>query len=97
MMNDFTEKEASIMKLVGHFNEVGIEYEILKLYVFHAKALSMIENQMQNQNFVTYVNDENFSTLWKIIFETLFNAKEYIFNRQTYKTYFSTLKNEILT
>lgn len=93
--NDFTEKEASILKLVAYFNEVGIEYEILKLYVFHAKALSLLEQQMQTQ-LCDVRNDENFSILWKIVFETLFNAKEYIFNRQTYKAFFSTLKNEIL-
>jgi len=93
--NDFTEKEASIMKLVGYFNEVGIEYDILKLYVFHAKALSLLEHQIQTK-LCDVRNDENFSVLWKIIFGTLFNAKEYIFNRQTYKAFFSTLKSEIL-
>jgi len=93
--DDFTEKEASVMKLVGYFNEVDIEYEILKLYVFHAKALSLLEYRMQTQ-LCDVRNDENFPTLWKIVFETLFNAKEYIFNRHTYKAYFSTLKNEVL-
>ena len=93
--NDFTEKEASIMKLIGYFQEVGIEYEILKMYVFHAKALSLLEHQMQSK-LCDIRNEKNFSTLWKIVFETLFNAKIYIFNRQTYKAYFSTLKSEIL-
>lgn len=93
--NDFTEKEASIMKLIGYFQEVGIEYEILKMYVFHAKALSLLEHQMQSK-LCEIRNEKNFSTLWKIVFETLFNAKIYIFNRQTYKAYFSTLKSEIL-
>ena len=93
--NDFTEKEASIMKLIGYFQEVGIEYEILKMYVFHAKALSLLEHQMQSK-LCEIRNEKNFSTLWKIVFETLFNAKTYIFNRQTYKAYFSTLKSEIL-
>lgn len=92
--NGFTEKEASILRLVAYFNEVGIGYDILKLYVFHAKALSLLEYQMQTQ-LCDIRNDENFSTLWKIVFETLFNAKEYIFNRQTYKAFFSTLKSEI--
>ena len=93
--NDFTEKEASVIQLVSYYNEVGIEYEILKLYVFHAKALSMLEHRMQTQ-LCDIRSDENFSTLWKIVFETLFNAKAYIFNRQTYKAYFSTLKSEVL-
>ncbi len=93
--NDFTKKEASIIQLVSYFATVGIEYEILKLYVFHAKALSMLEHQMQTQ-LCDVRNDENFSTLWKIVFETLFNAKAYIFNRHTYKTFFHTLKKEVL-
>jgi len=93
--NDFTEKEASIINLVTYFNTVGIEYEILKLYVFHAKALSILEHQMQTQ-LCDVRNDENFSTLWKIVFETLFNAKAYIFNRHTYKAFFRSLKDEVL-
>ena len=93
--DDFTEKEASMMKLVSYYNEVGIEYDILKLYVFHAKALSLLEHRMQIQ-LCDVRSDENFPTLWKIVFETLFSAKTYIFNRQTYKAYFSALKSEVL-
>jgi len=93
--NDFTDKEASILKLIDYFTEVGIEYEILKLYVFHAKALSLLEQRMQVQ-LCGIRNEENFPTLWKIVFETIFNAKPYIFNRQTYKAFFSTIENEIL-
>ncbi len=94
--NDFTEKEASILQLVEYYKQVGIEYDILKMYVFHAKALSLLEQRIQAQ-LCDIRNDENFSTLWKIVFETLFNAKAYIFNRQTYKAYFSTLRRELLT
>jgi len=93
--NDFTEKEASIIRLVTYFKEVGIDYEILRSYVYHAKALSSLEHQMQIQ-LCDVRNSNNFSTLWKIMFESLFNAKEYIFNRHTYKVLFSALKNEIL-
>lgn len=93
--DSFTEKEASIVKLVHYFKDAGIEYDILKMYVFHAKALSMLEHQMQVK-LCNIRNEENFSTLWKIVFETIFNAKTYIFNRQTYKAYFSVLKNELL-
>ncbi|MBN2250063.1 MAG: MerR family transcriptional regulator, partial [Campylobacterales bacterium] len=66
-----------------------------KMYVFHAKALSLLEHQMQSK-LCDIRNENNFTTLWKIIFETLFNAKTYIFNRQTYKAYFSVLKKELL-
>lgn len=94
--DDYTEKEASIIQLVKYYQEVGISYEILKQYVFHAKSLSLLEQQIQTK-LCDVRNDENFSTLWKILFETLFNAKAYIFNRQTYKSYFSTLKDELFT
>lgn len=93
--NDFTEKEASIVRLVESFIEVGIDYEILKEYVKHAKILCELDSKMQ-QKLCSVRDDENFSTLWKIMFETLFNAKEYIFNRYTYKVLFKTLKNEVL-
>jgi len=91
---DFTQKEASIIELVENFKNVGIDYEILKSYVFHAKKLSMLEYQMKIQLCI-HPSNENFSTLWKIMFETLFNAKEYIFSRNTYKLFFNSLKDEI--
>ena len=45
--DDYTDREASIIKLVMYFKEVGIDYSILKAYVHHAKALSELEYQMQ--------------------------------------------------
>lgn len=91
----FTEKEASIIKLIASFNEVGVDYAIIKKYVEHAKALCELEYQMQVQ-LCSVRSDQNFSKLWKIMFETLFNAKEYIFNRYTYKILFKSLKDEIV-
>ena len=38
---------------------------------------------------------KNFSTLWKIMFETLFNVKEYIFNRHTYKKLLKALQDDV--
>jgi len=92
--NEYTQKEASIIQLVQHFREVGVEYQLLNSYVKHAKALSELEHQMQMQLCDTR-DDRNFSTLWKIMFETLFNAKEYIFNRNTYKILHHAIKEEI--
>ena len=92
--NEYTEREASIIQLVQHFKAVGVEYELLKSYVQHAKALSKLEHQMQMQLCDTR-DDGNFSKLWKIMFETLFNAKEYIFNRHTYKILHRAIKEEI--
>jgi len=92
--DDFTEKEASIVELVENFKNVGIDYEILKSYVYHAKEISNLEHKMKMQLCIDPSN-ENFSTLWKIMFETLFNAKSYIFSRNTYRVFFSSLKNEL--
>jgi DNA-binding transcriptional MerR regulator len=92
--DDFTEREASIIKLVMYFKEVGIEHTVLKSYVHHAKALSELEYQMQAE--LCSVRDEkNFSTLWKIMFESLFNAKPYLFNRNTYQVLLNAVKNEV--
>lgn len=93
--NDFTEKEATIIKLVASFNTVGVDYAIIKAYVQHAKALSELECQMQAQ-LCGVRDDQNFSALWKIMFETLFNAKEYLFKRYTYKVLLKSLKDEII-
>lgn len=92
--DDYTDKEASIIALVSYFQSVGVEYAVLKSYVEHAKALSELEHTMQTQ-LCDQRNDENFSTLWKVMFETLFNAKEYIFKRHTYKAIVNALKDEI--
>ena len=92
--NDFTEKEVSIIRLIENFNDVGVEYEIIKKYVKHAKELSELEQQIQTK-LCGVRSDENFSTLWKIMFGTLLNAKEYLFNRYTHKVLFKALKDEI--
>lgn len=92
--DDYTDKEASIIALVSYFQSVGVEYAVLKSYVEHAKVLSELEHTMQTQ-LCDQRNDENFSTLWKVMFETLFNAKEYIFKRHTYKAIVNALKDEI--
>jgi DNA-binding transcriptional MerR regulator len=92
--NEYTEKDASIVQLVKHFNEIGLDYSLLRSYVKHAKELSKLEHQMQIQLCDTR-DDGNFSTLWKIMFETLFNAKDYIFNRNTYQILQNAIKDEI--
>jgi len=92
--NDFTDKEASIIRLIEKFNELGLDYEIIKKYVYHARELAKLEHQVQ-KSLCEVRTDENFSTLWKIMFETLFNAKEYIFSRYTHSVLFKALKEEI--
>ena len=92
--DDYTEREASLIKLVIYFKEVGLDYSILKAYVHHARALSELEYQMQTQ-LCDIRNEKNFSLLWKIMFESLFNAKNYLFNRNTYHVLLNAVKNEI--
>ena len=90
----YTKKDASIINLVEYFLEVGVSYEILKEYVKQARILSELEKKMQEE-LCAVRTEENFTTLWKIMFETLFNAKEYIFNRATYKILYKSLKEEL--
>ena len=93
--DDYTNKEASIISLIENCIEVGVGYQIIVQYVKHAQELSKLELIMQQQ-LCSVRNDENFSTLWKIVFDTLFNTKEYIFNRATYKVFYEAIKNEII-
>ena len=92
--DDYTDREASIIKLVIYFKEVGVDYSILRAYAHHAKALSELEFQMKTQ-LCSVRNNQNFSTLWKIMFESLFNAKTYLFNRNTYQVLLNAVKNEV--
>ena len=92
--SNFTKKDANIVTLVEHFLEVGVEYSILKEYVKHAKALAKLEEKML-EGLCSVRSDENFTTLWKIMFDTLFHAKKYIFNRATYKMLFKRAKEEL--
>jgi len=92
--DDFTNKEASIIRLIEDFKEVGVDYSIIKKYVYHAKELAQLEQEIQ-AGLCSARSEENFSTLWKIMFETLFNAKEYLFSRYTYKAILQTLKDEL--
>jgi hypothetical protein len=92
--DDFTEKEASIVRLVEQFELFGLDYEIIKNYASHAKGVSNLEREVQKK-LCSITTEENFSTLWKIMFETLFNAKEYVFSRHTHKVLFDVLKEEM--
>jgi DNA-binding transcriptional MerR regulator len=93
--DDFTEKEASVVRLIEGFTEVGVDYGVIKAYVEHARALAELECLIQAQ-LCDRRNDENFSALWKIMFETLFNAKQYLFSRYTYRALFRALKEDVL-
>lgn len=90
----FTQKDARIVTLVEHFLEVNVDYTVLKEYLKHAKALAILEQKMQKE-LCDVKTEENFSTLWKIMFDTLFHAKEYIFNRATHDVLEKALKDEI--
>ncbi len=74
--------------------EIGLDYTLLKEYVTQAKVLAGLECQLQQQ-LCKRRTDENFSTLWKIMFETLFNAKSYLFSRYTHKGLIKVLQDEI--
>lgn len=76
------------------FNRL-LEDEILKHYLHHAKELAQLESTMQEQ-LCAKRDKNNFSTLWKIMFETLFTAKEYIFQCSTYKALLISIKEELL-
>jgi DNA-binding transcriptional MerR regulator len=90
----FTQKEASIINLVESFIEVGVDYNILNTYVKHAVIISELEQKMQ-KDLCKVKNEDNFSTLWKIMFETLFSTKEYVFNRSTHKVMQQSLRDEL--
>ncbi|WP_345992259.1 MerR family transcriptional regulator [Sulfurimonas sp. HSL-1716] len=89
----FTEKDVIIIRLVESFEQVGLQYEILKQYMLHAKEISKLERKMQEQ-LCKVRTDDNFTTLWEIMFDTLFKAKEYVFNRYTYKTFLKAIMED---
>lgn len=93
--DQFTERDVTIIRLVESFKQVGLEYEIVKQYVVHAKEISKLERQMQEQ-LCKVRTDDNFTTLWEIMFNTLFKAKEYVFNRYTYKTFLKAIMEDKL-
>jgi DNA-binding transcriptional MerR regulator len=90
----FTKKDATMITLVEHFVEVGVPYSILQEYVKHAKILAKLEGEML-KNLCDVRTEENFTTLWKIMFDTLFHAKKYLFNRATYTMLFQRAKEEL--
>jgi len=59
---EFTDKEASVIRVIEKFEDVGVEYEIIKEYVSHAKAISELELKIQKK-LCSVRTDENFSTL----------------------------------
>ncbi|MBU0631353.1 MerR family transcriptional regulator [bacterium] len=91
--NEFTDKDLSVIKLVQSFAKVGVEYEIIKQYAEHAKEISKLERMMQQQ-LCSVRTDDNFTILWEIMFDTLFKAKEYVFNRYTYKRFLKAIMED---
>jgi len=94
LQGKYTQKEASIIHLVKMFLEEHADYTVLKEYLEHAKKLAELECQMQ-RSLCNFKKEDNFSQLWKIMFETLFTAKDYIFKRSTYTIFHKVLKDEI--
>lgn len=92
----FTHKDATIVRLVEVFRELGVDYSLLRAYTQHAKILAEAECRILEQ-LCEKRTDDNFSTLWKMMFEILFNAKPYLFSRQTHKALADVLKKEILS
>jgi len=92
---DFTHKDAAVVRLADMFERVGVASDILETYAEHAAALAAVERKMQ-QALCQVRTDENFSTLWKILFETLFTAKPYIFDRTAYHAFVAALKAELV-
>jgi len=81
--DDFTQKDAAIVKLITMYERFGIALDILEAYVEQAKILAALELQIQQQLCVSRT-DKNFSELWKLLYETFFSAKPYLFDRTLY-------------
>lgn len=92
--DDFTHKDASIVRLVQSFIELDIDETLIRTYTRHARILAEAECQIL-EKLCAKRTDENFSALWKMMFEILFNAKPYLFSRQTHKALGDVLKKEI--
>ena len=92
--DQYGNKEVAMIRLVQNFESVGVDYKILKKYVEHAKELAVLERELKNQT-CDRKDKEEFSTLWGIIFETIFTAKPYILNRLTHKEYLKILEEEV--
>lgn len=93
--NDFTEKEAVIIRLLKRYEEVGVNITLLRSYVHAAFELAVVESTLQKE-LCQKRKDDNFSFLWQIMLETLFTVKPYLFSRMTHNALAETLKKEIL-
>lgn len=92
--NRFTDKELSVVKVIERFRSVDVDFSILKQYASHAYALAELEKEVI-KSLCDKRSEKNFSTLWQITFEMLFNVKPYLFNRHTYDVFKKKLKEEI--
>ncbi|MGD9969044.1 MAG: MerR family transcriptional regulator [Sulfuricurvum sp.] len=92
--NDYTDKEASIVRLVEHFEEVGASTALLREYASCASHLCKFEYALQ-QELCKKRTDDNFPLLWQIMLDTLFNARIYLFNRSTHNALADVLKKEL--
>ncbi len=80
----FTSKDLDILKTLIDLERVGIDMDILKTYVKHARKLAQIE--------VEYAKDflkkaDNTDKAVKALFDTTLILKPYLFNMHTVKSY----------
>lgn len=91
----FGSKELSMVRLVKAYIDMGLEYDILYRYLYHAKMMAELEGELQQSLCGLDVERDHFEQLWKILFDTVFTAKPYLQQRQTQLVFSQILDTEM--
>ena len=80
----YTSKELEILEILLSLQEIGIDLEIMKTYVVHARELAKFEVEF-SKKFLASSKEKNKAA--KALFDTTLILKPYLFNMHTLKSY----------
>ncbi len=80
----YTQKELEILEILLDLEKIGVELDVMKAYVSHARELAKFEVQFTKK---FLANSENKNRAAKALLDTTLILKPYIFNMHTLKAY----------
>jgi len=80
----YTSKELEMLEILLNLKNIGIEIDVMKTYVKHARELAKFEVEFTKE-FLTKAEDKNAAA--KALFDTTLILKPYLFNMHTLKSY----------
>jgi len=77
----FSSKEVEIAKIIERASDLGLDFDLLDVYVDHAKILAKKENEIGAN--LLKEDEESHNRRYELLFDLILTLKPYIFNMHT--------------